>query len=76
MEESCQQQGFLLSDFVLLTILLSPEECVHGGRGEVDADLGGRVTATPFTMVTRRNLYARGMGRSVVFYQGQWRLFF
>lgn len=66
MQEFCQQQGFLLSDFVLLPILLSPEERGHGGRGEVDADLAGKVT--PFTMVTRRNLYALGMGRSGVFY--------
>lgn len=68
MGEFCQQQGFLLSDFVLLTVLLSSEERVPEGRGEVDADLAGRVAATPFTMVTGRNLYALGMGRSVVFY--------
>lgn len=65
MREFCQQLGFLLSDFVLLTILLSSEECVPEGRGEVDADPVWRVTATPFTMATGRNLYALGTGRSV-----------
>lgn len=37
-------------------------------RGVDDADLAGRAAASPFTMVTRRNLYAIGMGRFVVFY--------
>lgn len=37
-------------------------------RGVDDADLAGRAAASPFTMVTRRNLYAMGMGRFVVFY--------
>lgn len=65
--EFCLQQGFLLFDFLLLTILLSSEKHVHEDRGEADAGLPGRVTAAPFTMVTRRNLYALGMGRSVEF---------
>lgn len=29
MEKLCQEKGFFLSDLVLLTILLSTEECVH-----------------------------------------------
>lgn len=69
MEKLCQEKGFFLSDLVLLTILLSTEECVHeGGGGIDDADLAGRATASPFTMVTRRNLYAMRTGGLVVFY--------
>jgi len=33
------------------------------GGGIDEADLAGRATASSFTMVTRRNLYAMGMGR-------------
>lgn len=33
-----------------------------------DTDLSGRAVASPFTMVTRRNLYTVGIGRFVVFY--------
>lgn len=40
---------------------------MHEDRGEADAGLAGRVTAAPFTSVTRRKLYALGMGRSVEF---------
>lgn len=43
--------------------------CAWGWSGGADdADLAGRAAASPFTMVTRRNLYAIGMGRFVVFY--------
>lgn len=38
-------------------------------RGGIDdVGLARRAAASPFTMVTRRNLYAVGMGRLVVFY--------
>lgn len=56
--------GFFLSNLVTLVTL-----------GVDDADLAGRATASSFTMVTRRNLCAMGMGRFVVFYWRGWRLF-
>lgn len=43
-------------------------------RGVDDADLVGRAIASPFTMVTRRNLYAVRIGRFVVLYWKGWRV--
>lgn len=83
MEKLCQEQVwvlsfyfcffcvffFHLSDLVLLTILLPADEHVHEGRWRFDdADQAGEAAASPFTMVTRRNLYAMQMERFVVFY--------